>query len=170
MRGLPAWVRFEGPRFTRQVPGTATTFIQIQSISINGDQTNKWKSLNIFPVPSTTDASGSSAIDTGRPVSCRCVVQILEQRAAAGKHDAPVADIGGEFRRVRSRATRMAFMMVATHSESVRGFRSSSHRDGARILLDQISTLDLHGRTADRAGYAEPTSILTLLGGGFTDQ
>src|SRR6202045_2405600 len=29
------------------------------------------KSLSIFPVPSTTDASGSSAIDTGSPVSSR---------------------------------------------------------------------------------------------------
>jgi hypothetical protein len=29
------------------------------------------KSLSIFPVPSTTEASGSSAIETGRPVSSR---------------------------------------------------------------------------------------------------
>jgi len=32
---------------------------------------NKRKSLSILPVPNTTDANGSSAMDTGNPVSSR---------------------------------------------------------------------------------------------------
>ena len=51
-------------------------------------------------MPSATQDSGSSAIETGRPVACaQHVVEIAEQRAAAGQHDALVDDVGGEFRR-----------------------------------------------------------------------
>ena len=58
------------------------------------------KSLSILPVPSTTEASGSSAMETGKPgFFANALVEILEQRAAAGEHDAAVADVGGKFGR-----------------------------------------------------------------------
>jgi hypothetical protein len=48
------------------------------------------KSWSILPVPSTTQHSGSSAIETGSPVSTRMVFQ---ERTTAGEHDASIADV-----------------------------------------------------------------------------
>src|SRR5215472_495927 len=77
------------------------------------------KSLSIFPVPSTTLARGSSAMETGRPVSSRMRLSRFLRSAPPPVSTMPRSLIsalnsGG----VRSRATRMALMMVATHSPS----------------------------------------------------
>src|ERR1035437_8913647 len=69
------------------------------------------------PVPRTTEASGSSAIDTGNPVSSRMRLSRFLSRAPPPVSTMPrslmsALNSGG----VRSRATRMALMMVATHS------------------------------------------------------
>ena len=52
------------------------------------------------PAPITTDVSGSSAICTGSSrVFAQALVEIAEQRAAAGDHDAAVVDVGRQFGR-----------------------------------------------------------------------
>jgi hypothetical protein len=52
------------------------------------------KSSSILPVPSTTQDSGSSAIETGSPVFfADASMQVFQQRATAGEHDAAVADV-----------------------------------------------------------------------------
>src|SRR5882762_6993004 len=73
------------------------------------------KSLSIFPVPSTTLHSGSSAIETGSPVSSRMRLSRFFSNAPPPVSTIPrsliSADSSGG---VRSSATRIAFMMVDT--------------------------------------------------------
>ncbi len=58
------------------------------------------KSVSILPVPRTTEASGSSAIETGKTgFFANAAVKILDQRAPAGEYNTAIADIGAEFRR-----------------------------------------------------------------------
>ena len=53
-----------------------------------------------LPAPITTAESGSSARKTGKPgLLAKQRVEVLEQRAAAGEHDAPVDDVGGQLGR-----------------------------------------------------------------------
>ena len=53
-----------------------------------------------MPLPSTTQLIGSSLTITGKPVSSRKQhVDVLEQRAAAGEHDALVHDVRGQLGR-----------------------------------------------------------------------
>ena len=74
------------------------------------------KSLSIFPVPKTTDASGSSAMETGKTgFFADALVEIFEQSASACQHNAAIADVGGSSGGARSSATRTAFRIVATH-------------------------------------------------------
>src|SRR5581483_2247290 len=85
------------------------------------------KSVNILPVPSTTDANGSSAIDTGSPVSSRIRRSRFLIKAPPPVKTMPRSLIsalssGG----VRSSATRIAFKMVATQSESASRISVSS--------------------------------------------
>ena len=55
------------------------------------------KSRSIRPVPITTEANGSSAIETGRPVSSRIrKSKVAKQRATPRQHDPAVADIGAQ--------------------------------------------------------------------------
>ena len=58
------------------------------------------KSLSILPVPSTTDAERIVGDRNRQPgFLADALVQILQQRAAAGEHDAAVADVRGELGR-----------------------------------------------------------------------
>ena len=55
---------------------------------------------SIRPAPRTTEVSGSSAICTGSSrVVAQPLVEIPEQRSAAGDDDAAIVDVGGELRR-----------------------------------------------------------------------
>src|SRR6266446_1175088 len=64
------------------------------------------KSLSIFPVPSTTDASGSSAIETGSPVSSRIRLSRFFSSAPPPVSTIPRSLISAESSGgVRSRAT-----------------------------------------------------------------
>src|SRR5438270_631577 len=77
------------------------------------------KSLSILPVPSTTLAKGSSAIETGSPVSSRIRLSRFFSSAPPPVSTMPrslmsALNSGG----VRSSATRIALTMVATHSPS----------------------------------------------------
>ena len=82
------------------------------------------KSLSILPVPSTTDASGSSAMETGNPVSSRMRLSRFFSSAPPPVSTMPRSLMSAESSGgVRSSATR-------THSESsprirqaLRGFR-----------------------------------------------
>src|SRR5581483_10229884 len=85
------------------------------------------KSLSILPVPSTTLHRGSSAMETGRPVSSRIRLSKFLSSAPPPVSTMPrslmsALNSGG----VRSRATRMAFMMVETHSLSASRISLSS--------------------------------------------
>src|SRR6266852_3836344 len=77
------------------------------------------KSLSIFPVPSTTEASGSSAIETGKPVSSRMRLSRFFSSAPPPVRTMPRSLISAESSGgVRSSATRMSFKIVDTHSAS----------------------------------------------------
>ena len=57
-----------------------------------------WSS--VLPLPSTTALIGSSQTMTGQAgLLAQEHVEVLEQRAAAGEHDALVDDVGGELGR-----------------------------------------------------------------------
>src|SRR5207245_2553255 len=74
---------------------------------------NSANSVSILPVPSTTEASGSSAIDTGNPVSWRMRLSRFLISAPPPVSTMPRSLISAESSGgVRSRATRMAFRMV----------------------------------------------------------
>jgi hypothetical protein len=76
-------------------------------------------------VPSTTDASGSSAIETGRPVSSRMRLSRFLISAPPPVSTMPRSEMSAESSGgVRSSATRMALMMVAMHSRAPRESRS----------------------------------------------
>src|SRR3954452_3706775 len=83
-------------------------------------------SESTLPVPSTTEASGSSASTTGRPVSSRSRWSRLRSSAPPPERTIPLsmmsADSSGG---VRSRAMRTASTMVATGSASASRISSS---------------------------------------------
>src|SRR6202011_3660913 len=90
------------------------------------------KSLSIFPVPSTTEASGSSAIETGKPVSSRMRLSKFFSSAPPPVSTMPRSLMSAESSGgVRSSATRIAFRIVATHSQR-------------QPLLQRIPRADLH--------------------------
>src|SRR5271166_4523981 len=118
------------------------------------------KSESILPVPSTTLQSGSSAIETGSPVSSRMRLSRFLISAPPPVSTIPrslmSADSSGG---VRSSATRIAFIMVETHSlndsrislsSTVTVLGTPSIR--LRPLISMVSGLS--------SGYAEPISIL----------
>src|SRR5581483_6252880 len=118
------------------------------------------KSLSIFPMPSTTLHSGSSAIETGRPVSSRIRLSRFFSSAPPPVKTMPrslmSADSSGG---MRSRATRMAFMIVETHSlnDSRTSLSSTVMVLGTpsirlRPLISIVKGLS--------SGYADPISIL----------
>ena len=115
------------------------------------------KSVSICPVPRTTEASGSSAIETGRPVSSRMRRSRFLIKAPPPVNTMPWSLIsalssGG----VRSSATRMAFMMVAMHSAKASRISLSSMVMVLRHALNQITALDLHReRPVQRIGGAD---------------
>src|SRR5580658_9991531 len=85
------------------------------------------KSLSILPVPSTTLHSGSSAIETGSPVSSRIRWSRLLNKAPPPVSTMPRSlESADTTCGVRSQATRIAFMMVDTHSLSVSRISPSS--------------------------------------------
>src|SRR5580658_5951433 len=107
---------------------STTNFVNSQSIET---RRSKRKSLSILPVPSTTDASGSSAIDTGNPVSSRMRLSKFLISAPPPVSTMPRSLISAESSGgVRSRATRIAFKIVEMHSESA-----------SRISLSSIVTV-----------------------------
>jgi hypothetical protein len=72
-----------------------------------------------LPLPSTTALIGSSHTITGRPVSSRSSTsRFLQQRAAAGEHDALVDDVGASSGGVRSSASGTASTMALIGSAS----------------------------------------------------
>src|SRR3954467_7559690 len=101
---------------TRRSDHPITRFLTSYSIEI---LRSSLKSLSIFPVPSTTEASGSSAIETGKPVSSRIRLSRFFRSAPPPVSTMPRSLISAEsLGGVRSSATRIAFRIVATHSES----------------------------------------------------
>src|SRR6202035_130016 len=77
------------------------------------------KSLSILPVPRTTLHSGSSAIETGNPVSSRIRLSRFFNSAPPPVSTMPRSLMSAESSGgVRSNATRIAFNIVATHSAS----------------------------------------------------
>ena len=66
---------------------------------------NSRKSLSIFPVPSTTEASGSSAIDTGNPVSSRMRLSKFFS-SAPPPHGSPIENCACGVRRAQYGAVR----------------------------------------------------------------
>src|SRR5215813_1960078 len=118
------------------------------------------KSDNIMPAPSTTEESGSSAIETGRPVSC-----INRMSSFLSSDPPPVSTIprstmsaessGG----VRSSATRTALTMVAT--ESARASRTSSSVTTMVFGMPSIRLRPLISMFfGSSSGAADPISIL----------
>src|SRR5581483_5258007 len=118
------------------------------------------KSLSILPVPSTTLHSGSSAIETGSPVSSRMRLSRFFSSAPPPVSTIPRSLMSAESSGgVRSSTTRIAFIIVATHSPShsrislssiVIVFGTPSIR--LRPLISMVIGLS--------SGYAEPNSIL----------
>src|SRR5215831_11502782 len=107
---------------------------------------NKRKLLSILPVPSTTDANGSSAMDTSNPVSSRIRLSKFLSNAPPPVNTMPRSLMSAESSGgVRSSATRTAFTIVATHS--VQGLADFAVIDGnrARHTLDQVAPLHFHG-------------------------
>ena len=85
------------------------------------------KSLSILPVPSTTLHSGSSAMETGKPVSSRMRLSRFLSSAPPPVSTMPRSEISAESSGgVRSRATWMAFRIVDTHSPSASRISESS--------------------------------------------
>jgi hypothetical protein len=59
-----------------------------------GTRRGNLKSFNIFPVPNTTLARGSSAMYNGNPVSSRMrLSKFFRPRAGSGQNDPLIADI-----------------------------------------------------------------------------
>src|SRR6202158_2741 len=118
------------------------------------------KSLSIFPVPSTTDASGSSAIETGKPVSSRMRLSRFFSSAPPPVSTMPRSLISAESSGgVRSSAPRIAFKIVATHSASDSRISLSSIvtvRGTPSIKLRPFTSMV----SGFSSGYAEPISIL----------
>src|SRR3954467_11971362 len=117
------------------------------------------KSLSILPVPSTTLASGSSAIETGRPVSSRIRLSRFFSRAPPPVSTMPRSLIsalssGG----VRSSATRMAVTIVATHSPRASRISPSPIETVRGTPSIRLRPLISIARGLCR-GDAEPTSI-----------
>src|SRR6266480_4350188 len=72
------------------------------------------KSLSIFPVPSTTDARGSSAMETGKPVSSRMRLSRFLSSAPPPVNTMPRSLISADsFAVVDGYGTRHAFDKVA---------------------------------------------------------
>src|SRR5712692_6097847 len=121
---------------------------------------NSRKSLSIFPVPSTTEASGSSAIETGKPVSSRILLSRFFSSAPPPVKTMPRSLISAESSGgVRSSATRIAFRIVATHSPSDSRISLSSMvtvRGTPSIKLRPFTSMV----SGFSSGYAEPISIL----------
>src|SRR5258708_7202079 len=66
------------------------------------------KSISIFPVPSTTEASGSSAIETGNPVSSRMRLSKFFSSAPPPVSTMPRRRAAEEFRQAHPGRNRVA--------------------------------------------------------------
>src|SRR5580698_3600271 len=97
------------------------------------------------------------------------LIEILDECAAAGKHDAAVADVGGE----------LGGRTFERHSDGVHDGRNAFaeglanfavvYGDGLGHTFNQITALDFHGqRLVERVGGAD--FHLNLLGSALTDQ
>src|SRR5581483_10064682 len=118
------------------------------------------KSDSIAPAPSTTDESGSSAIETGNPVSCISRTSSFLSSAPPPVSTMPrstmSADNSGG---VRSSATRTALTIVATESASAS--RISSSVTTMVFGMPSIRFRPLISIVnSSSSGAAEPTSIL----------
>src|SRR5581483_1165357 len=117
------------------------------------------KSLSILPVPSTTLQSGSSAMETGNPVSSRMRLSKFLSSAPPPVSTIPRSLMSAESSGgVLSSATRTAFMIVDTHSLSASRISLSSTvivfgtpSIRLRPLISMVRGLS--------SGYAEPISI-----------
>src|SRR5579875_2068047 len=103
------------------------------------------KSVSIFPVPSTTEANGSSAIETGRPVSSRMRRSRFFSSAPPREHNAAITDIGADFRR---RALECNTDRIENSCDAIgESFANLPilHRNRFGHSLDEIAAFDLHG-------------------------
>ena len=118
------------------------------------------KSLSILPVPSTTEERGSFARVTGKPVSSRIRLSKFLSIDPPPVKTIPLSTISPESSGgVCSSATRIALMIVPTHSDKASRISSSVITRVLGIpsikLRPLISTV-----TGSSRGKAEPTSIL----------
>src|SRR5258707_8463618 len=121
---------------------------------------NRSKSDSILPVPNTTEASGSSARETGRPVSIDSLLSRFFNNAPPPVSTMPRSTMSAESSGgVRSSATRTALIIVET--ESPRASRISS---SVMVIVFGIPSIKLRPRTSNdnssSSGNAEPNSIL----------
>src|SRR5208282_4590664 len=120
IRKRRGWVRDGSDRVFPHVQSAASPHraddVRVQSIET---RRSSRKSLSIFPVPSTTEASGSSAMETGKPVSSRMRLSRFLMSAPPPVRTMPRSLISAESSGgVRSSATRIAFTIVEMFSES----------------------------------------------------
>src|SRR5258706_561555 len=117
------------------------------------------KSLSILPVPSTTDARGSSAMEGGKPVSSRMRLSRFFNSAPPPVRTMPRSLMSAESSGgVRSRATRTALRMVATHSLKASRISLSSMvtvRGTPSIRLRPFTSMV----SGFSSGYADPTRV-----------
>src|SRR5207249_3134525 len=97
------------------------------------------------------------------------LIQILQQRAAAGEDDAAIADIGGKLGwRALQRHANGIHDGADAFAESFANL-AVIHSNGLGHALDEVAALDLHGqRLIQRIGGTDLN--LDLLGGAFADE
>ena len=118
------------------------------------------KSFNIFPVPSTTEARGSSAIETGRPVSSRSRLSRFFSNEPPPVRTIPLSTMSAESSGgVCSSATRTASMMFETVSD--RASRTSSSEITRVLGIPSTRSRPLISIVnSSSRGKAEPMLIL----------
>ena len=101
----------------RTVAICKSTYIPLVMVFSHFTRLRRSKSDNIFPVPSTTEASGSSASETGSPVSIDNRLSRFLSNAPPPVSTIPRSTISAESSGgVRSNATRTALMIVEIES------------------------------------------------------
>ncbi len=127
-------------------------------------------SSRMRPPPRATQVSGSSAMTTCKPVSSiSSLSRSLQQRAAAGQHDAALGDVGAEFR--RGLLERLLDGLHDALQRLVHGFEHlvGIERDSSRHALGEVAALDRHlAHLLPRVGGADLE--LDALGGRLADQ
>ena len=121
-------------------------------------------------MPSTTEASGSSASETGKPVSIESrLSRFFNKRAAAGQHDAALDDVGRKFG--RSAFERDAHGVDDRRDRIGQRFANFfvGDRDRLRNAFDQVAAANfVRKRFVERVSRAEFN--LDRFGSSFADQ